>query len=59
MVLQSLLLIACDLDNVQQTQEAGGRSNGAADPVALIPNPYDAVAIFFWSHLHLQPKKKV
>ena len=55
MVLQSLLLIACDLDNVQQTQEASGRSNGAAEPDALIPNPY-AVAIFFWSHLHLQQK---
>ena len=34
MVLQSLLLIAGDLDNVQQTQEVGGRSNGAAEPVA-------------------------
>ena len=34
MVLKSLLLIAGDLDNVQQNQEDGGRSNGAAEPVA-------------------------
>ena len=34
MVLQSLLLIACDLDSAQQTEEAGGRSNGAGEPVA-------------------------
>ena len=26
--------IAGDLDNVQQTQEVGGRSNGAAEPAA-------------------------
>ena len=34
MVLQSLLLIAGVRDNVQQTQNVGGRSNGAAEPVA-------------------------
>ena len=34
MVLQSLLLIAGDLDKVQQAQEDCGRSNGAAEPVA-------------------------
>ena len=34
MVLQSLLLIAGDLDNVKQTEKVRGRSNGAAEPVA-------------------------
>ena len=34
MVLQSLLLIAGDLDNVKQTEKVRGRSNGAAESVA-------------------------
>ena len=34
MVLQSLSLIPCGLDDAQRTEEAGGRSNGAAEPVA-------------------------
>ena len=34
MALQSLLLVAGDLDGGQRTEQAGGRSNGAAEPVA-------------------------
>ena len=40
MVLQSQLLLAGDLNNVQQAQKDGGRSNGAAEPVAeCLPRP--------------------
>ena len=34
MVLQSLLLVAMDLDGVRRIEQVGGRSNGAAEPVA-------------------------
>ena len=34
MVMQSLLLLAGDLDSVQQAQKVGGRNNGAAERVS-------------------------
>ena len=44
MVLQSLWLVAMDLDGVRRTEQVGGRSNGAAQPVAGCPPPLQGCA---------------